>query len=93
MMIDLNNEYSYNLITNNAEIYFRGNLILNENPAPVTMENVDIFYTQALLNTTVPHSITNGPEERVLLKISIFDKTFNEVAQKINYKRVVGLTV
>jgi hypothetical protein len=66
------------------------NLILNENPAPVTMQNVDIFYTQALLNTTVPHSVTNGPEERVLLKISIFDKTFNEVAQKINYKRTVS---
>ena len=64
------------------------NLILNENPAPVTMSNVDMFYTQALLDTTVPHSVTNGPEERVLLKISIFDKTFKEVAQQIKYKQM-----
>jgi hypothetical protein len=63
------------------------NLILNENPAPVTMSDIDMFYNQALLNTTVPHSVTNGPEERVLLKISIFDKTFEEVSEIINYKK------
>ena len=63
------------------------NLILSENPAPVTILNVDMFYTQALLNTTLPHSVINGPQERVLLKISIFDKTFDEVSQQINYKK------
>ena len=65
------------------------NLILSENPAPVTILNVDMFYTQALLNTTLPHSVINGPQERVLLKISIFDKTFDEVSQQINYKKIV----
>lgn len=64
------------------------NLILNENPAPVTIMNTDMVYTQALLNTSLPHSVTNGPEERVLLKISIFDKTFEQVSELINYKNI-----
>jgi hypothetical protein len=63
------------------------NLILNDNPAPVTILNTDMIYTQALLNTSLPHSVTNGPEERVLLKISIFDKTFEEVSSCIRYKK------
>lgn len=65
------------------------NLILNDNPAPITILNTDIFYNQALLNTTIPHSVTNGPEERVLLKISIFDKKFDEVVNNINYKKII----
>ncbi len=63
------------------------NLILNDSPAPVTILNTDMYYTQALLNTSLPHSVTNGPEERVLLKISIFDKTFDEVSACIKYKK------
>ena len=63
------------------------NLILNDNPAPITILNTNMVYTQALLNTSLPHSVTNGPEERVLLKISIFDKTFDEVAACIRYKK------
>jgi asparagine synthase (glutamine-hydrolysing) len=43
MMIDLNNEYSYNLITNNAEIYFRGNLILNEKHIRTAGDLVDLL--------------------------------------------------
>jgi hypothetical protein len=63
------------------------NLVLNDNPSPVTILNTDMVYTQALLNTSIPHSVTNGPEERVLLKISIFDKTFEEVSSCIRYKK------
>jgi len=62
------------------------NFVLSKNLAPVTVENVDYFYTQALLNTSVRHSVRNGPEERILFKISIFDKTFEEVSEIIKYK-------
>lgn len=64
------------------------NLILSKNPAPVTILDQEIFYTQAVLNTRLPHSVVNGSEERILLKVSIFDKTFEEVVEQINYKKI-----
>lgn len=65
------------------------NFVLSEDAAPVTVEGVDYFYTQALLNTSVPHSVTNGPVERVLFKISIFNVSFEEMASTIRYRRSV----
>ena len=62
------------------------NFVLSQNPAPVTIGGIDYFYTQALLNTSIPHSVVNGPEERILFKISIFDETYEQVAEKIKYK-------
>jgi hypothetical protein len=62
------------------------NLILTENPAPITIEGVDYTYQQALLNTTVPHSVTNGDTERIMLKISIFDETYESLSARIKYK-------
>jgi hypothetical protein len=62
------------------------NFVLSKNLAPVIINGVDYFYTQALLNTSIPHSVVNGPEERILFKISIFDETYEQVAEKIKYK-------
>jgi len=62
------------------------NLILTENPAPITIEGVDYTYQQALLNTTLPHSVTNGDVERIMLKISIFDETYESLSARIKYK-------
>lgn len=63
------------------------NFILCDNPAPVTFEDTENFYYQnCLFNTSIPHSVINGPEDRILFKISIFDKTFDEVKQRIKYK-------
>ena len=55
------------------------NFIISENAAPITIEGIDYLYRSALLNTQRRHSVTNGPEERILLKISIFDKTYEEI--------------
>ncbi len=63
------------------------NMVLSENPVPVTFVDQDHFYEQALLNVQVPHAVFNGPTERILFKISIFNETFEEVAAKIRYKR------
>lgn len=65
------------------------NLILTENAAPITIEGVDYTYQQALLNTTLPHSVTNGDTERIMLKISIFDETYESLSTRIKYKLVI----
>lgn len=63
------------------------NFILSDDEAPVTIEGRDYFYKQALLNTTRPHSVTNGKSLRLLLKISLFDEAFEDLAKRIKYKK------
>jgi hypothetical protein len=62
------------------------NLILTTDPAPIVINGKEFVYKQALLNTSVPHAVYNGPVERVMLKISIFDETYEQVAKRIKYK-------
>lgn len=64
------------------------NFVLSDNAAPVDFDGRQYYYRQALLNTAIPHSVQNGPEERILLKISIFDISFEELSQTIKYKRL-----
>jgi hypothetical protein len=59
------------------------NIVLSDNPAPVTVEEIDYTYKQALLNTQCLHWVNTGAEERVLLKISFFDYTFEQVADRL----------
>jgi hypothetical protein len=63
------------------------NMVLSDDPAPISFRSGEMYYRQALLNTTVPHAVKNGPTERILFKISIFDKTFEQVAETIGYRR------
>ena len=65
------------------------NFILSKDPAPILIDNVEYTYKQALLDTTVSHSVRNGDTERLLLKISIFHKSFFQVLRNIPdaYKR------
>jgi hypothetical protein len=62
------------------------NLILSDTPAPITMQGNDYTYQQCLLNTTVRHSVSNGPVERIMLKISIFDETYEHLANRIKFR-------
>ena len=59
------------------------NFILSDEPAPVTIEGVDYIYEQCLLNTSIMHGVKNGNKERILLKISIFDRPYEQVAKQI----------
>jgi len=36
-----------------------------------------------LLNTSIMHGVKNGNKERILLKISIFDRPYEQVAKQI----------
>jgi len=62
------------------------NFILSEDPAPISFSGENYIYEQVLLNTTIPHSVTNGPIERILLKISIFDETYEQLSARIKYR-------
>jgi hypothetical protein len=62
------------------------NMVLTKDAAPLTMEGKDYFYDTILLNTTVPHSVQNNNNLRIMLKISIFDETYDQLASRIKYK-------
>ena len=68
--VDLNTQCSFNFI-------------LTDNPAPIEIEGVDYFYTQALLNTTKQHTVFNTSEERVLLKLSILNQSYENILRSI----------
>jgi len=56
------------------------NIILSDAYGPVVFRKQDPkFYQCAILNTTIEHSVPAYNKERILLKFSIFDKSFDEV--------------
>jgi hypothetical protein len=61
------------------------NFVLTDNPSPVTVEDNDYVYEQAVLNTTKLHGVKTNGEERVLLKISIFDESYEDLIKRIPY--------
>lgn len=63
------------------------NFILTDEPAPVTILGRDYYYDCALLNTTVPHSVKNKDKQRILFKISIFEESFESLANRIKFKK------
>ena len=61
------------------------NFIITENPAPIIIEGKEYFYKQALLNTTKLHGVKNSSEQRVMLKVSIFNETYESLSKRIKY--------
>ena len=64
------------------------NVLLTDNPAPIQFGNDEYVYMQSLINTQNMHGVINGNEDRLLFKLSIFDESFETVADKI--KKVIG---
>ncbi len=62
------------------------NFLLNDDPAPITINGQEYYYKSVLLDTTQPHSVKNNNTERLLFKISIFEEDFDTVASRIKYK-------
>jgi hypothetical protein len=62
------------------------NFIISEDAAPIIFEEGEFFYKQCLLNTQVKHSVLNLNKERILLKLSIFDKTYNDVLKTLKFR-------
>lgn len=59
------------------------NFILTDHASPIRYGDQEYFYQAALINTAIPHSVKNKEHERIIFKISIFNETFQEVAEKI----------
>ena len=65
------------------------NMIIGaKSPEPINILGKDYSYTQALIDVSKEHSVRNGPEQRILLKFSIKNKTFEEVENEIQYLKV-----
>ena len=60
------------------------NFILN-GTTPINIEGKEYVYSQALVNVQKEHSIKTDNEERIMLKFSIKDKSFEEVLNNIKY--------
>jgi len=63
------------------------NIVLTDHAAPITIEGKDYEYQTVLLNTQVPHSVQNNSHERIMLKISIFDETYEQLSKRIKFKQ------
>ena len=62
------------------------NIVLSNRAGPILFEDIgEIVYRCALLNTTQRHSVPEFKTERLLLKYSIFDKTYQDVRKKLQH--------
>lgn len=61
------------------------NFVITDDPAPVTVGDVDYVYKQCVLDTTKLHGVTTGDEERIILKISIFNESYEDLIKRIPY--------
>lgn len=59
------------------------NFILSENPDPISFRNKTVFYKNCLLDTTVEHAVMSPSSRRIIFKISIFDKSFEEIKNSL----------
>ena len=55
------------------------NFLLSESLDPITFRNRSVTYKTALLNTSIDHAVINPKSKRLLFKISVFDKSFEEI--------------
>jgi hypothetical protein len=59
------------------------NFILTDHASPISFGGIDYYYESILVDTTRPHSVKNNEHERIMFKISIFNETFEQVAERI----------
>lgn len=55
------------------------NIVLSDDPDPISFEYGTELYTIALLNTQKTHAVFNVTSDRLLFKLSIFDKSYDDV--------------
>lgn len=62
------------------------NFIINEDYAPIIVDGKEYVYKSALLNCQVVHGVPAFHKDRRLFKLSIFDKSYDEVLNIIKDK-------
>ena len=61
------------------------NILLSDNFGPITFEDIgDVQYECALINVSKRHAVKKHIEERLLLKLSIFDKSYEECYNRLD---------
>lgn len=65
------------------------NVLLSENNAPVYVNGSMYSYQNCILNVKKPHGVFGSSEDRILFKISIFSKSFEEV-RNLFHKKVMS---
>ena len=58
------------------------NFILSDKIAPIRISGKEYHYKSALINVQAPHMVDNGPEERVLFRISMFEP-FEKILERL----------
>jgi len=59
------------------------NFVLTDDLAPITIEDTDYLYKQAVLDTTKQHGVKTQEKERILLKLSISHSTYEDIVSDI----------
>lgn len=62
------------------------NFLLSDNLDAINFRNGDRYYQTCLLDVQEEHAVLNVTSDRILFKISIFDKTFGEIDSALPYK-------
>jgi hypothetical protein len=55
------------------------NFVLSDHLDPISFRDRTVTYKTALLNTSIDHAVINPKSKRLLFKVSIFDKSFEEI--------------
>ena len=61
------------------------NIMIGDNPAPIRFQESDTthHYTQALINVSKKHGVTNGDLARILFRLSVNSESFESLRDKI----------
>ncbi len=62
------------------------NFVLSDDPDPISFRHRQVVYKTALLNTSIEHAVLNPKNRRILFKVSVFDKTFEEIKNSLPSK-------
>ena len=62
------------------------NFLLSDQLDPISFKDRTVTYRTALLNTSIDHAVINPKSKRILFKVSIFDKSFDEIKNVLPLK-------
>lgn len=62
------------------------NFLLSDHLDPISFRDRTVTYRTALLNTSIDHAVINPKSKRILFKVSIFDKSFDEIKNVLPLK-------
>lgn len=62
------------------------NFLLSDNLDVINFRGYNLFYRTALLDTQTEHAVLEVTSDRILFKLSVFDKTFEEIKDVLPFK-------